>query len=87
MEGGAYWLPAARFLMPPSRVLQRVSGGNGARKLTNCSDRRGPALERRPVRNSPNFGPTRKSAISGDTVGEIRESGLSFNAELKLNSA
>ena len=56
--------------------LQKVSGDNGARKLTNCADRRGPASESRPAHKSPDFGPTRRSAISGDTVGEIRKSGF-----------
>ena len=76
MGGGVYWVPAARFLTPPSRVLERVSGKNGVRKLPDCADRRAPAFESRPAHKSPDFGPTRKSAISGDIVGGIRKSGF-----------
>ena len=66
----------ARFLASPPRVLQGVSGGNGVRKLTVCADRRGSVFESHPARESPDFGPTRKSAISGDIVEEIRKSGF-----------
>ena len=38
------WIPATRFLASPPRVLEGVFGGNRVRKLTNCADRRGPAL-------------------------------------------
>ena len=69
-------MPAARFLTSPTRVLEGVSGENGVRKSTSCADRRGPAFEGRPAHKSPDFGPTRKSAISGDIVGEIRKSGF-----------
>ena len=69
-------MPAARLLAPPSRVSQKVSGENGVRKLTNCADRRGSAFGSRPARKSPDFWPTRKSAIFGDIVGEIRKSGF-----------
>ena len=53
-----------------------VSGENGARKSTACADRRGPAFESRPAHKSPDFGKTRKSAISGDVVEGIRKSGF-----------
>ena len=71
-----YWIPAARFLTFPSRVSKRASGENGVRKLTTCADRRGPAFEHPPARKSPDFGPVRKYAISGDIVGDARESGF-----------
>ena len=45
---------------------RRSEGGKG----------RGPAFESRPAHKSPDFGSTRKSAISGDVVGEIRKSGF-----------
>ena len=64
------------FRRSPSRVFKGVSGENGARKLTTCADRRGPAFESRPAHMSPDFGPMQKSAISGDIVGEIRKSGF-----------
>ena len=76
VRGGVFWIPAARVLASPSRVLQELSSENGARKLTNCADRRGPAFEGRLAEKSPDFGPTRKSAISGNIVGEIRKSGF-----------
>ena len=67
---------AARFATSSSRVLQGVPGENGVRKLTTRADRRGPAFESRPAPKSPDFWPMRKSAISGDIVGEIRKSGI-----------
>ena len=70
-----YRIPAKRVLTSPSRVLQKVSGDNGARKLTNCADRRGPAFESRPAHTSPDFGPMRKSANPGDIAGGNRKSG------------
>ena len=57
-----------------SRVFERFSGENGVRKLAICADRRGPALESRPAHESLDFGPTRTSALSGDSVGRIRKS-------------
>ena len=36
----------------------------------------GVALESPPAHRSPDFGPTRKSAISGDILEEIRKSGF-----------
>ena len=66
----------ARFLTPPSRVSEGVSGENGVRKLTDCADRRGIAFESRLAHKSPDFGLTRKSAVSGEIVGEIRKSGF-----------
>ena len=74
--GGVYWIPAARFLASPSRVFRRVSGENGVGKLTNCADRRGHAFKGRPAHKSPDFGPTRKLAVSGDIVGGIQKSGF-----------
>ena len=73
---GVYWIPAARFATCPSRVLQGVTGENGVRILTDCADRRGPACESRPAHTSPVLGPTRRSAISGDSVRGIRKSGF-----------
>ena len=52
--------------------LQR--GVNGGR--SEGGKGRGPAFESRPAHKSPDFGPTRKSPISGDFVGEIRKSGF-----------
>ena len=74
--GGAYWIPAARSLASPPRVSEGVSGENGGRKLYQLRRPAGPAFESCPAHRSPDFGPTRKSAISGDTVGEIRRSGF-----------
>ena len=68
-RGGVYWVPAARVLTSPPRVLQGISGENRVRKLTNCADRRGLAFESRPARKSPDFGLTPISAISGDIAG------------------
>ena len=69
-------IPAARFPTSPSRVLEGVSGENGARKSTGRAGRRGPAFESRPAHKSPDFGPIRKSSVSGEIVGEIRKSGF-----------
>ena len=74
--GGVYWIPAARFLTSPTRVLEGVSGENGARKSTGRAGRRGPAFGSRPAHKSPDFGPIRKSSVSGEIVGEIRKSGF-----------
>ena len=63
-------MPPARFLASPSRVVGRVPGGNGARKLTFRADRRGPAFESHRAHKSPDFGLPRKSAMSGGNVGE-----------------
>ena len=63
-------MPPARFLASPSRVVGRVPGGNGARKLTFRADRRGPAFESHRAHKSPDFGLPRKSATSGGNVGE-----------------
>ena len=41
-HGGAYWIPAARFLTSPSRLVAGVAGEGGVRKSTGCADRRGP---------------------------------------------
>ena len=68
--------PAARFLASLLRALVRVSGGNGVRKSTDCAGRRGSVFEGRPAHKSPDFWPTRKSAIAGDIVGEFRKSGF-----------
>ena len=65
--------PPAHFLVSPSRVVWGVLGENGAH--FHCGDRRASAFESRPANKSPDFGPPRKSAISGD-VGEIRKSGF-----------
>ena len=73
---GAYWIPAARFLAPPSGVLGGVPSENGVGKLTTCADRRGPAFGRRPAHTSPDFVPMRKSSISGEVVGDAWKSGL-----------
>ena len=73
--GGVYWIPAARFLTSPSRVLQEIPVENEVRQLTTCADRRGPAFESRPARKPPDFGPARKSASSGDTARGIWKSG------------
>ena len=77
-HGGVYRIPAARFPAPPSRVSKGVSGENGVGELTTCAGRRGPASESRPAHRSPDFGPMRKSTISGDTVGGISGSGNCF---------
>ena len=74
--GGVYQIPAAGFLPSPSHVSERVSGENGVRKLADCADRRGSAFEGRPAHKSPDCGLTRKSAVSGEIVGEIRKSGF-----------
>ena len=42
-------IPAASVLTSLWRVLEGAPGENGARKLTNCADRRGPAFESRPI--------------------------------------
>ena len=83
-HGGVYWIPAARFATSPSLVLQRVTGENGVRKLTNRPDRRGSAFESRPARKSPDFGPTRKSAVPGDIVGDARYSGFRAHVRMSL---
>ena len=44
--------------------------------MTNCADRRGPAFESRPDHKSAGCALTRKSAISGEIVREIRRSGF-----------
>ena len=44
--------------------------------MTNCADRRGSACESRPAHKSSDFGLTRKSAVSGEIVGEIPKSGV-----------
>ena len=44
--------------------------------MTNCAGQRGAAFESRPAHKSPDFGSTRKSAISGDVVEGIRKSGF-----------
>ena len=59
-----------------SRVSQGVFGENGGRELTNCAERRGSAFQIRPARKTPDFWPTRISAISGDIAGETRKSGF-----------
>ena len=74
--GGVYWVPVARVLTSSPRVLVGVFGENRVQKLTNCAERRGYASESRPARKSPGFGLTRKSAVSGEIVGDIRESGF-----------
>ena len=56
--------------------LEGAPGEDGVRQLTNCANRRRPAFESRPAHTSPDSGPTRKSAVSGNTVGEIRKSGF-----------
>ena len=56
--------------------LEGASGEDGVRQLTNCANRRRPAFESRPAHTSPDSGPTRKSAVSGNTVGEIRKWGF-----------
>ena len=53
---------------------RRQRGVNGGR--SEGGKGWGPAFERRPAHKSPDFGPTRKSAISGDIVEEIRKAGL-----------
>ena len=55
--GGVYWIPAARLLTSPSRVVQEIPVENGARMLTPCANRRGPAFESRPAHTSPDFEP------------------------------
>ena len=74
--GGVYWIPVAGVLTSSPRVLVGVFGENRVQKLTNCAERRGYASESRPAHKSPDFGPTRKSAVSGEIVGEIRKSGF-----------
>ena len=69
-------IPAARFLTSPSRGVERVSSENGVWKLANCADRRGAMFESRPAHKSPDSWLTRKSAISGEIVGDIRKSGF-----------
>ena len=54
--------------------------------MTTCADRRGPAFENRPAHKSPAFGPMRKSTISGDVVGEVRESGFRDLVRTSLGS-
>ena len=44
--------------------------------MADCADRLGPAFGSRPAQKSPDFGPARKSGISGDVVEEIRKSGF-----------
>ena len=73
---GANCAQAARFLPSPSHVLGGVSGENGARESANCADRRGSVFESGAAHKSPDFGPTPKSAISGDILGEIWKSGF-----------
>ena len=65
---GVFWRLRRAF-------YRRFPAKTGARKLTNCADRREPAFESRPAHKSPDFGPTRISAISRGIVGGIRKSG------------
>ena len=69
-SGGAF------FRVSVARFGEGVSGENVVPKSTNCADRRGAAFESRPAHKSPDFGLARKSAVSGEIVGEIRKSGF-----------
>ena len=74
--GGGILVSVGAFPDVCVACLEGVPGKNGARKSPNCANRRGSVFGSGLARKSLDFGPTPKSVISGDILGDIRKSGF-----------